>query len=1035
MGRIFAAATVAVALAVGFATPSARADTVVFDTYAQALDKAAPALAAALRQRGLGEGASIGIARFRARTADVTCEPLSSLLAEGLRKAFLTFNDTFRLGFDVAASVDPRTVPVLGGGRWHRGAGGEVVLSLVVGDARSEALSTLAMTDVAFKADSLPRDARSCLLDFTDVEKEVTLRDPAKVREAPSSLGREIMTLAKGTKVWVAARVTTPGVGDWYVVDLDVDRDLPASMRRQRGFAHGVLAGGGVAAPAAANALRDRVAGALRRYHAETSPLPLAFVFTDVAARPLGDGVELAFSGAALEFPGEPRAELGTLTARITPLDSGRSTVVVDLPATVTLTPSPSEPSFGRCAVTSTGRSVSGVWNDGLDGFEALSIAIDGLRSACDGATVYSLGRLALAVRSDDAGGGRRDEKATLDLSGFQMPRVAGVDGDSIAFRSLAVRLGKSGIDAAQRRTHLLSLVGDSFPIHLPFVAAPVELFMTPDAGGLFGTLGGLGGVIDALDAEIAVTGLTGSIDGGVLRFADGGVRLGIKTRRVAEGRMLAELDAAQSGRISTGDWADLSGATLRVDAAIPMGAGEPTADPLTFLRATDLAIKRLAVGFDRGSIALSGTLDGDRAGRRDDALPWRGRLDVDIRDAAHLVRALAHGKIASGAMAAEGIDAFFRQTAATVGLRAVGDDVSGRLAITVRPDGQPLINDSIGLEDYLNALDAIGERPGADGKTAFIVASGPVNLRATAGMDGDVVARLLPGTRVAVFEDSGEWTQVVVDREGFDTATGFVSRRFVADGPPAPRRDGVAPASGPFAAGARFRDCADCPEMVALPAGTFRMGDGAGDGPFTARPAHTVTIGRPFALGRTEVTRRQWDACVADGGCDGRQLGEREPNDGDLPAANISWTNAQAFVAWLNRKTGMAYRLPSEAEWEYAARAGAATRYPWGDALDPAAGRFGREGGPVAVGSFPANRFGLHDMIGNVDEFTADCWHESYDGAPTDGGAWTALGNCRDRTTRGGNWASTEPVVAGRSAMAVRYPAFTTGFRVARKL
>ena len=276
------------------------------DTYGQALEKAAPALAAALRQRGLSEGAKVGIARFRARNADVTCEPLSSLLAEGLRKSFLTFNNTFRLGFDVAASVDPRSVPVLGGGRWHRGAGGEVVLSLVIGDTRSDALSILAMTDVSFDPGSLPKDARSCLLDFQDVEQEVTLRKPIKVREAPSSLGREILTLRKGNKVWVAARVVTPGTQDWYVVDLDTDRDLPAGMRRQRGFAHGVMEAGGSLA-VSPDLFGDRIAGAMILYRNQAvDGVRFPFAFTRVTSRARGSGVELIFADSQIACSSEP---------------------------------------------------------------------------------------------------------------------------------------------------------------------------------------------------------------------------------------------------------------------------------------------------------------------------------------------------------------------------------------------------------------------------------------------------------------------------------------------------------------------------------------------------------------------------------------------------------------------------------------------------------------------------------------------------------------------------------------------------------
>lgn len=1027
-----AASALLAAMAVAMFAAASAARAQVFDTYGQALEKAAPSLAAALRQRGLGEGAKIGIARFRARTADVTCEPLSSLLAEGLRKSFLTFNDTFRLGFEVAASVDPRTVPVLGGGRWHRGPNGEVVLSLVVGDAGSATLSTLAMTDVAFKAESLPRDARSCLLDFADVEREIALGEPAKVREAPSSLGHEITTLRKGAKVWVAAKVTTPGVGDWYVVDLDVDRDLPVGMRRQRGFVHGLAAsGGGAADPAAANAVRDRVVSALRRYHAETSGLPLPFVFADATARAQGGGIELTFSGAALESPDEPRVDLGAVKARITPIDGGRHDVVVDLPAVASLVSRAADATFGRCVLTAGTRKWAGVWNDALDGFESLSIAIEGLRSACDGATVYAVGRLAFDTRTDDAGNGRRNETAALELSGFEAPRVAGAEGDSVTFRSLAVRMSKKGIDAAGRRTHLLSLGGDYFPIHLPYVAMPIDAMMLPDASG------GIG-MIDGMAVEIEVAGLNGSLEGGAVRFDNAGWRGRVETRLTPDGRLTAAIDSAEKGRINVGDMSDILETVVRGSIATPMlNPIEAMVNPGAFFRATDVTISQISLAFERGAIALSGTMQGDRNAVRDDTLPWRGHLDVDIRDAIHLVRALAHDRIESGLVRAETIDAFIHETATMIGLRPDGDDYSGRVAITIRTDGQPLINDTIGLEDYLDGLNDNPGTPETDGRPGYIVAGGPVNLREMRTTDSRVVARLTPGTRVAVFDSDAEWAQVVVDTEGFDTETGFVSSRFIADSPPPPRTDGVIPARGPFRAGMRFRDCADCPEMVVVPAGTFRMGDGGATGQLAARPVHPVTIGRPFAIGRTEVTRREWDACVADGGCDGRSLGARAPNDGNLPASNFSWRNAESFVAWLSRKTGMGYRLPSEAEWEYAARAGAATRLPWGDAPDPARGRFGLDfdSGPAPVGSYPANRFGLHDMIGNVAEFTADCHHASYDAAPADGRVWTTRGDCNNRSIRGGNWSTSDPAVASREWLPVRNPALIAGVRVARDL
>jgi len=219
------------------------------------------------------------------------------------------------------------------------------------------------------------------------------------------------------------------------------------------------------------------------------------------------------------------------------------------------------------------------------------------------------------------------------------------------------------------------------------------------------------------------------------------------------------------------------------------------------------------------------------------------------------------------------------------------------------------------------------------------------------------------------------------------------------------------------------FRDCAQCPEMVILPAGSFEMGadDSDPDAYTNEVPRHTVTIGHAFAIGVTEVTFAQWDACVARNGCTHR------PSDqgwgrGDMPVIDVSWNDAVDYVTWLSAHTGVAYRLPSEAEWEYAARAGAQGQHYWpGDRAsgcryanmaDMTAAADYPEWDTVAcddghvvsapVGSFDPNAFGLHDTLGNVWEWVQDCWNDSYRGAPADGSAWLA-GDCRERVLRGG--------------------------------
>ena len=237
------------------------------------------------------------------------------------------------------------------------------------------------------------------------------------------------------------------------------------------------------------------------------------------------------------------------------------------------------------------------------------------------------------------------------------------------------------------------------------------------------------------------------------------------------------------------------------------------------------------------------------------------------------------------------------------------------------------------------------------------------------------------------------------------------------------------------------FRDCDQCPEMVVVPAGRFRMGDLSGGGNSDERPVHDVTIAAPFAVGRYEVTLAEWDACVAAGGCTHR------PDDegwglGTRPAINVSWDDAQEYVRWLSRETGKSYRLLSEAEWEYVARAGSATKYPWGD--DVGTNKANCDGcgsqwdnkRTAPVGSFKPNAFGLFDTAGNVWEWVEDCQNDTYSGAPANGSAWTS-GNCHSRVLRGGSWYNYPGVI--RSAYRIRFDTGNRGnllgFRVARTL
>jgi formylglycine-generating enzyme required for sulfatase activity len=237
---------------------------------------------------------------------------------------------------------------------------------------------------------------------------------------------------------------------------------------------------------------------------------------------------------------------------------------------------------------------------------------------------------------------------------------------------------------------------------------------------------------------------------------------------------------------------------------------------------------------------------------------------------------------------------------------------------------------------------------------------------------------------------------------------------------------------AAPTAESAAFRDCEDvCPEMARIPAGVFQMGapDTEAGANSWEKPRHEVRVAA-FAISANEITMAQWDACVADGGCGGYAPPDRGWGRGERPAIAISWDDANAYTAWLSRKTGRAYRLPSEAEWEYAARGGTQTAFWWGDAFDP--GRIAR-GQTMPVGSFPANAFGLLDVSGNAREWVEDCYVNSYADALPDGRPYTA-GNCALRVVRGGGWRSQQGEfrIANRARLPRNTRDATIGFRVA---
>jgi formylglycine-generating enzyme required for sulfatase activity len=242
------------------------------------------------------------------------------------------------------------------------------------------------------------------------------------------------------------------------------------------------------------------------------------------------------------------------------------------------------------------------------------------------------------------------------------------------------------------------------------------------------------------------------------------------------------------------------------------------------------------------------------------------------------------------------------------------------------------------------------------------------------------------------------------------------------------------------------FKDCAACPHLVVIPAGGFTMGSPPSEQ--QAEAQHRVTIALPFAVSKFEITFDEWDACIQDGGCSGYRPEDEGWGRGKRPVINISWDDAKAYVNWLSRKTGKPYRLLTEAEWEYATRAGTPTPFAFGATLSPSQANYDGStdgSGPsdanrqqtVPVGSFPANGFGLHDMHGNVSEWVEDCWHDQYTArTPTDGSAWVE-GNCDGRVVRGGSWEDSDAELrsAARTGEYRDNSSYADGIRIARSL
>ena len=246
---------------------------------------------------------------------------------------------------------------------------------------------------------------------------------------------------------------------------------------------------------------------------------------------------------------------------------------------------------------------------------------------------------------------------------------------------------------------------------------------------------------------------------------------------------------------------------------------------------------------------------------------------------------------------------------------------------------------------------------------------------------------------------------------------------------------------------GTPFRDCDVCPEMVMISSGRFMMGSSffEQNRRNTEIPRHRVNIPKRFAMGKFEVTFAEWEACVRERGCTHNPL-DNGWGRGRRPVINVSWEDAQQYTQWLSAHSGKTYRLPSEAEWEYAARAGSGTPFTTGETITPAQANFNTaqsyasvasgsvKGAPVVVGSFQPNAFGLHDVHGNVLEWTEDCANPNYQEAPEDGSAWLS-GDCKQRMTRGGAWSNVARDVrlAARNEVAIGIRYNFLGFRVAR--
>lgn len=342
------------------------------------------------------------------------------------------------------------------------------------------------------------------------------------------------------------------------------------------------------------------------------------------------------------------------------------------------------------------------------------------------------------------------------------------------------------------------------------------------------------------------------------------------------------------------------------------------------------------------------------------------------------------------------------------------------------------------------------------DAQTAAIpsesapVTPAPSELRETANIEDDAVEEVSEivdeTTDVADVLPENEAVEIVevANEEASENETATEESDLAA----APETVDTDETALAYQAGDAFRDCESCPQMVVVDAGAFKMGSPASERSRddSEGPQVDVSISAAFAIGAYEITHDEWKACVEAGGCDGHQPSAMGWGAGRRPVVNVSFEDARRFADWLSAETGETYRLPTEAEWEYAARAGSAEAFSFGSVISTDRANFngnypyGADAGAyraktVEVGSFEPNQFGLYDMHGNAWEWVADCWAPNHLNIPADGGART--GACSSRVIKGGAWNSGgwRLRAAHRKAAQGAARDFDTGFRLVREL